>query len=75
MVRLAAPVQKAFDAAQTVVLEVLFDMDAMKLSSTAMLMMDGRLLKDIVGEPLFAEAAAAMRVRGMPEMLTGHMQP
>ena len=75
VVRLAAPVQQAFDAAQTVVIEVLFDMQAMQLSSAAMLMMDGRSLKDVVGEPLFTAAAAAMRARGMPEMLTGHMQP
>ena len=75
VVQLAAPVQKVFDAAQAVVIEVLFDMEAMRLSSTAMLMMDGRSLKDIVGESLFAEAAAAMQVRGMPEMLTMHMQP
>lgn len=75
VVRLAAPVQQVFDAAQTVVLEVLFDMEAMQLSSAAMLMMDGRSLKDIVGESLFAAAVAAMQVRGMPEMLTGHMQP
>ena len=75
VVQLAAPVQQAFDAAQAVVLEVLLDMDAMKLSSTAMLMMDGRSLKDIAGEPLFTKAAAAMRVRGMPDLLTEHMQP
>ena len=75
VVRLAAPVQKVFDASQAVVIEVLFDMQAMRLSSTAMLMMDGRSLKDIVGESLFAKAAAAMQVRGMPEMLTMHMQP
>jgi len=75
VVRLAPPVQKAFDAAQAVVIEVLFDLQAMKLSSTAMLMMDGRSLKDIVGESLFTAAAAAMRLRGMPDMLTEHMQP
>ena len=75
VVQLAAPVQQAFDAAQAVVLEVLLDMDAMKLSSTAMLMMDGGSLKDIAGEPLFTKAAAAMRVRGMPDLLTEHMQP
>ncbi len=75
VVRLAPPVQKAFDAAQAVVIEVLFDMQAMKLSSAAMLMMDGRSLKDIVGESLFTAAAAAMRLRGMPDMLTEHMQP
>jgi len=75
VLQLAAPVQKAFDASQAVVLEVLLDMNAMMSSSAAMLMMDGRSLKDIVGEPLFSKAVAAMQVRGMPEMMTGHMQP
>jgi uncharacterized protein YbaP (TraB family) len=75
VVRLAAPVQKAFDTSQAVVLEVLLDMNAMMASSAAMLLMDGRSLKDIVGEPLFSKAAAAMQVRGMPEMMTEHMQP
>jgi len=75
VVRLAAPVQKAFDASQAVVLEMLLDMNAMMASSAAMLLMDGRSLKDIVGEPLFSKAAAAMLVRGMPEMMTEHMQP
>ncbi len=75
VVRLAAPVQEAFDTSQAVVLEVLLDMNAMMASSAAMLLMDGRSLKDIVGEPLFSKAAAAMLVRGMPEMMTEHMQP
>jgi hypothetical protein len=75
VLRLAAPVQKVFDASQAVVLEVLLDMEAMMSSSAAMLMMDGRSLKDIVGDVLFSKAAAAMQVRGMPEMMTEHMQP
>jgi uncharacterized protein YbaP (TraB family) len=75
VLQLAAPVQKAFDASQAVVLEVLLDMSAMMSSSAAMLIMDGRSLKDIVGEPLFSKAAAAMQVRGMPEMMTERMQP
>jgi len=75
VLRLAVPVQKAFDASQAVVLEVLLDMEAMMSSSAAMLMMDGRSLKDIVGDALFSKAAAAMQVRGMPEMMTDHMQP
>jgi uncharacterized protein YbaP (TraB family) len=63
VLQLAAPVQKAFDASQAVVLEVLLDMSAMMSSSAAMLIMDGRSLK------------AAMQVRGMPEMMTERMQP
>ena len=75
ILQLAVPVQKAFDASQAVVLEVLLDTNAMMSSSAAMLIMDGRSLKDIVGGPLFSKAVAAMQVRGMPEMMTEHMQP
>ena len=75
VVRLAAPVQKVFDASEAVVLEVLLDMNALQLASAAMLIMDGRSLKDIVGEPLFSKAAVAMQLRGMPEVMTGYMQP
>lgn len=75
VVHLAAPVQKAFDDSQTIVLEVLLDMNAMMASSAAMLLMDGRLLKDLVGESLFSRTATAMQVRGMPVMMTEHMQP
>ena len=39
VLQLAAPVQQAFDASQAVVLEVLLDMNAMMLSSAAMLLM------------------------------------
>ena len=75
VVHLAAPVQKAFDASQAVVLEVLLDMNAMMAASAAMLLMDGRLLKDLVGESLFSRTATAMQARGMPVMMTEHMQP
>jgi len=75
VVHLAAPVQQAFDDSQNVVLEVLLDMNAMMASSAAMLLMDGRLLKDLVGESLFSRTATAMQVRGMPVMMTEHMQP
>ena len=75
VLQLAVPVQMAFDASQDVVLEVLLDMEAMMLSSTSMLMTDGRSLKEITGGDLFARAAAAMQERGVPEMMTEHMQP
>lgn len=75
VLRLAAPVQQAFDAADSVVLEIMMDMEAMVYSSTAMLMMDGRLLSDIIGQSLFEKTARAVSVRGIPEVVLERMKP
>lgn len=75
VLQLAGPVQQAFDASQAVVLEMLLDVDAMMYSSTAMLMMDGRTLSDIVGQPLFGKISRAIQSRGIPEMVLERMQP
>ena len=75
VLRLAAPVQQAFDAADSVVLEVMLDMEAMVYSSTAMLMMDGRLLTDILGRSLFEKTARAVSARGIPEVVLERMKP
>ena len=72
---LAAPVQAAFDDAERVVLEVLMDMEAMVYSSSAMLLMDGRLLSDIIGRSLFDRAASAISSRGVPEIVLDRMKP
>ena len=66
VLRLAAPVQRAFDAADTVVLEIMLDMEAMLYSGTAMLMMDGRRLSDILDRSLFEATARAISTRGIP---------
>ena len=75
VLQLARPVQQAFEASQTVVLEMLLDMDAMIYSSTAMLMMDGRSLSAIVGQPLFGQISRAIQSRGIPEVVLDRMQP
>jgi uncharacterized protein YbaP (TraB family) len=75
VLQLARPVQQAFAASQAVVLEMLLDVDAMMYSSAAMLMMDGRSLSDIVGQPLFRQASLAMQSRGIPEAVLNRMQP
>ena len=72
---LAVPVQEAFDGAERIVLEVLMDMEAMVYSSSAMLLMDGRLLSDIIGRPLFDKAASAISSRGVPEVVLDRMKP
>jgi uncharacterized protein YbaP (TraB family) len=75
VLQLAEPVQQAFEASQAVVLEMLLDVDAMMYSSTAMLMMDGRSLSDIVGQPLFSQISRAIQSRGIPEVVLDRMQP
>jgi len=75
VLQLAQPVQQAFDASRTVVLEMLMDMDAMMYSSTAMLMMDGRSLEDLIGPPLFRQTSMAMQSRGIPEAVLNRMKP
>ena len=75
VLQLAAPVQQAFDAADSVVLEVMMDMEAMVYSSKAMLMMDGRLLSDILDRSLFEKTARAVSARGIPEVVLERMKP
>jgi uncharacterized protein YbaP (TraB family) len=75
VVKLPAPVRLAFDASNSVVLEILMDADAMKYSSTAMLMLDGRTLVDLVGMPLYTKVAAAIATRGVPELVLNRMKP
>jgi uncharacterized protein YbaP (TraB family) len=75
VLQLGAPVQAAFDAAHSVVLEVLLDTDAMQYSSAAMLLMDGRTLAGIIGADLFSRASRATRSRGIPDVLLQRMKP
>ena len=75
VLQLPQPVQQAIDRSHTVVLEMLLDTEAMMYSSTAMLMMDGRLLSDITGKALFRQAASAIRSRDIPEVVLERMKP
>ena len=75
VVALPAPVRQVFDAADSVVLELLMDTEAMMYSSTAMLMLDGRSLSDVLGMPLYKQAAEAIASRGIPELVLNRMKP
>lgn len=75
VLQLPQPVQQAIDRCNTVVLEMLLDAEAMMYSSTAMLMMDGRMLSDIIGKPLFRQTASAIRSRGIQELVLERMKP
>jgi hypothetical protein len=72
---LPAAVQQAFDAAHSLVLEVLLDMDAMLYSSQAMLLGEGRQLSEITGKALFEQTSRAIRTRGIPEVVLDRMKP
>ena len=51
------------------------DTEAMVHSSSAMLMTDGRLLSDIIGQSLFEKTARAVSARGIPEVVLERMKP
>jgi len=75
VVDLPAPVKQAFDDSSSVVLEMVMDLDALQYSSTAMLMLDGRNLSDVLGMPLYQQVAEAIASRGIPELVLNRMKP
>jgi len=75
VIDLAPAVESAFTGSRQVILEVNLDTDAMVAGSTAMLLTDGRRLSEIVGKGLYEQTAAALRTRGIPDMMTEHMKP
>jgi uncharacterized protein YbaP (TraB family) len=72
---LPAAVQQVFDQADSLVLEVLLDQEAMLYSSQAMLLGEGRLLSEITGKALFEQTSRAIRSRGIPEVVLDRMKP
>lgn len=72
---LAAPVKAAFASSNRVLLEILPDTEAMLTLSGAMLMMNGRLLSELIGESLYGETLKAMQTRDIPEVMLERMQP
>lgn len=75
VLELAQPVAQAYAGAQRVVLEVMMDRDALLYSSAAMLMMDGRRLSDLLGEPLYSRTLAAVQTRGISAPVLERMKP
>jgi uncharacterized protein YbaP (TraB family) len=75
VLQLAPPVQQAFDGSDSVILEVMLDMDAMIYSSTAMLLTDGRTLPELIGKSLFEKTVQAIQTRGIPEIVLERMKP
>lgn len=75
VLQLAPPVRQAFDRSDSVILEIMMDMDAMIYSSTAMLMTDGRTLSGMIDESLYKKTVQAIQTRGIPELVLERMKP
>ncbi|MGB5297846.1 MAG: TraB/GumN family protein [Thiogranum sp.] len=75
VVKLPKPVQRAFDQAQSVTLEVVLDPGSLLTMTSALLMKDGNTLESLIGPGLYERTVAVMLTRGMPEMLVANMKP
>jgi len=75
VVKLPKPVQRAFDQAQSVTLEVVLDPGSLLTMTSALLMTDGNTLESLIGPGLYERTVAVMLTRGMPEMLVANMKP
>lgn len=75
VINLPAPVQQALDESDTIVLELLMDKEAMRYSATAMLMMDGRLLPEVIGQSLYDRVVSVVATRGITEPVLSRMKP
>ena len=75
VVTLAAPVQKAFDKADSVTLEVVLDPRSLLAMATAFMLNDGSTLESHIGLQLYQRSVKAMAVHGMPEMMVARMKP
>lgn len=71
---LAAPVAKAFESANSVVLEIDPDEGA-EVAAAAMIFRDGRDLQRVAGASLYRKASDAMLARGVPREATRTMKP
>jgi len=75
VVKLPKPVQRAFDQAQGLTLEVVLDPRSLLSMASALLMTDGNTLESVIGRRLYERTVAVMSKRGMPEMLVANMKP
>jgi len=75
VVKLPMPVQRAFDQAQSVTLEVVLDPGSLLAMTSALLMTDGGSLESLIGRRLYERTLDAMSARGIPDMLVANMKP
>jgi uncharacterized protein YbaP (TraB family) len=75
VVKLPMPVQRAFDQAQSVTLEVVLDPGSLLTMTSALLLTDGGSLESLIGRRLYERTLEAMSARGIPDMLVANMKP
>lgn len=68
-------VQRAFDEASRITLEMTMDPAVLINMSLAMMLTDGRDLQAIVGETLYKRSVQAMESYGMPALVVAQMKP
>jgi uncharacterized protein YbaP (TraB family) len=72
VLQLPSAVRKAFDAAETVALEMTMDEENLMAASLAMIYMDGRDLPGVIGKKRYRRVVAAMADRKVPEDMLRH---
>lgn len=75
LTNLPAPVARAFEGAQTVVLETELDAAAMGAMAKSMVYTDGRSLLSVVGWDLYKKTIDVLAQRGIPEMTVASFKP
>lgn len=75
VVKLPAPVQRAFDESRGLTLEVVLDSQSLREMTSALLMSDGTSLESLIGRDLYQRCVEVMRSRGVPEILVAAMKP
>lgn len=75
VLNLPAPVSQAFDAAQTLVLEMDLGAEDGQAMAQAMMLPPGKELQGLIGVELYRQSVTAMAERGYPEMVVNRMQP
>jgi uncharacterized protein len=67
--------EKALSKTDTFIMEVIMDETTLFQMTTSMIFADGRTLKSIIGENLFAKVIKAMASRGISEPAVNRMKP
>lgn len=75
VLKLPAPVTKAFGAARTLALEIVLTPQEQQALAMAAMLTDGRSLDQIVGPDLYAQSAAAARAYGLPPPALRMLKP
>ncbi len=75
VIDLPSEVKQVFDASSSYTMEVVLDMNAALEMSQAMMLTDGRNLKNLLGADLYGKVAPLMDARGVPEIVLQQFKP